>query len=302
MGGRGGTLGGVIPDCANDLTVVVPALNAEQTIVSCVRSVLSCHASERISRVIVVDGGSSDRTVQFALEAGATVIPNQERHAAAARQIGLGQVRTPLVAFLDADCIAPPEWAATILDHFCDSGLAGLGGPYIASPTEDPCARFSARTFEAVMRFGDESRIVESRSVAGSLVGGNCAFSVDALRSIGGFDLTMGNHGEDLDLVWRLIDSGARVRYEPALRVEHLYRTGHRSIASGWFRYGIASALLAKRHLRTPAVDLRLYRMLFASLVRAPWSPDDHGLRVLQLGSHLAGKAAGSMSERVINL
>jgi len=68
-----------------------------------------------------------------------------------------------------------------------------------------------------------------------------------ALVEVGGFDETM-HSGEDVDLCWRLVESGARLRYEPIALVAHDHRTNLRA----WFHrkafYGTSAAPLTVRH------------------------------------------------------
>src|SRR4029078_11958630 len=67
------------------------------------------------------------------------------------------------------------------------------------------------------------------------------------LGEVGGFDETM-KSGEDVDLCWRFIEAGARLRYEPIAMVAHEHRTQLRE----WFVrrafYGESAAPLSLRH------------------------------------------------------
>ena len=71
-------------------------------------------------------------------------------------------------------------------------------------------------------------------------------------RAIGGFDENM-RSGEDVDMAWRLIETGHRCRYEPAVTVHHRPRT----TLSAWVRqrifYGRSAATLDRRHPGTVA-------------------------------------------------
>jgi hypothetical protein len=69
----------------------------------------------------------------------------------------------------------------------------------------------------------------------------------DAVRSVGGFDETM-RFGEDVDLVWRLDDAGWRIRYEPAVVVEHDPRPNWASWVGQRVGYGSSAGPLATRH------------------------------------------------------
>ena len=67
------------------------------------------------------------------------------------------------------------------------------------------------------------------------------------LKDVGGFDETL-RSGEDVDLCWRLVEAGARLRYEPIALVAHDHRTQLRE----WFArkafYGESAAPLSVRH------------------------------------------------------
>src|SRR5262249_39804709 len=68
-----------------------------------------------------------------------------------------------------------------------------------------------------------------------------------ALTAAGGFDETL-RSGEDVDLCWRLVESGARLRYEPIALVAHDHRVGIREWLARKAFYGQSAAPLSIRH------------------------------------------------------
>lgn len=68
-----------------------------------------------------------------------------------------------------------------------------------------------------------------------------------AIREIGGFDETL-QSGEDVDLCWRLIEAGVRLRYEPIALVGHDHRTELRDWLARKAFYGGSAAPLSVRH------------------------------------------------------
>ncbi len=70
---------------------------------------------------------------------------------------------------------------------------------------------------------------------------------VEVLASLGGFDEEM-RVGEDVDLVWRAVEAGHLVRYEPASEVTHKPRPDWHSWAAQRFDYGLSAAALDRRH------------------------------------------------------
>ncbi len=67
------------------------------------------------------------------------------------------------------------------------------------------------------------------------------------LKELRGFDETL-KSGEDVDLCWRLIEAGARLRYEPVALVAHDHRTHLREWLLRKSFYGESAAPLSVRH------------------------------------------------------
>jgi hypothetical protein len=69
----------------------------------------------------------------------------------------------------------------------------------------------------------------------------------EALEQVGGFDPAL-RHGEDVDLIWRLVAAGWTVRYDPSATVTHPVRPS----LGAWVRqrvaYGSSAGPLAVRH------------------------------------------------------
>ena len=95
--------------CLDRVSVIVPALNEERHIAATLRAVGQslCH------EVIVVDGGSTDATVQRAKEAGAIVLSSKPGRA---RQMNAGAARAEggSLLFLHADTLLPLGWAEVV--------------------------------------------------------------------------------------------------------------------------------------------------------------------------------------------
>ena len=79
--------------------------------------------------VVVVDDGSrqADEMAGLCRQHGATLIRRSSSGGPGpARNDGLARVSTPLVAFLDSDCEAGPEWITSLAAHFADPLVAAV--------------------------------------------------------------------------------------------------------------------------------------------------------------------------------
>ena len=152
---------------------------------------------------------------------------------AAARNTGLEHATTELVAFLDADTLPPPDWIERLAGHFDDPRVAAVA----------PRIRAANRR-RSPLDMGPD-RIVPYVPSAALIV-----------RTPVRFDETL-RYGEDVDLIWRLLDQGHRVVYDPSVVVLH----HEADVLRRRFRYGTSAAPLAARHpdrlrhvvLRAPA-------------------------------------------------
>ncbi len=120
---RGGS-GGCLPGPAlPDVTVVIPARDRAGYLDRCLA------ALGRSYPVVVVDDGSRQAGEIAALcrRHGATLIRRPRPGGPGpARNDGLARVSTQLVAFVDSDCEAGPEWIASLAAHFADPLVAAV--------------------------------------------------------------------------------------------------------------------------------------------------------------------------------
>ena len=193
---------------------------------------------------------------------GTTVVRTPRRLGpSGARMTGLETTTTPWVLCLDDDVELVPGSLDAVWGHVEDPRVA-LIAPRIRGPV--PSAHAIAGRFTAVSwrerHERDRSPLdlgaIPAEVAPGSRVGYVPAAAILLRRrsvdEIGGFDSSM-RVGEDVDLVWRLVDAGWSVRYEPDALVHHRARPTWGS----WWRqrhgYGTSAAALARRHGRHAA-------------------------------------------------
>jgi cellulose synthase/poly-beta-1,6-N-acetylglucosamine synthase-like glycosyltransferase len=141
---------------------------------------------------------------------------------AAARNDGVARVTTELVAFLDSDAVAPRDWVERLAGHFDDETVAA-----VAPRLDDPLLDMGPVPAEV------GSPRVPYVPAAALIVRREHAWFDPELR-----------YGEDVDLIWRLLDAGHRVRYDPSVVVHHAERRTFRRR----FLYGTSAAPLKARH------------------------------------------------------
>ncbi len=115
-----------------DLSVIVPVRNAEHFIDECLTSIARAEPRE----IIIVDGNSTDRTVEIARRYPVQIISDGGKGVAAARMLGVRAASADAVALIDVDIVLPDGSLGELLDEFREgrysalqAGLHSVSGP-----------------------------------------------------------------------------------------------------------------------------------------------------------------------------
>jgi glycogen synthase len=167
-----------------------------------------------------------------------------ERNANMARNIGLALSAGEIVAFIDDDGFAEPEWLRDLEDAFRDPLVGGAGGVVYDHTGAKPQYLYSSanRLGQADWQRqtpADEFNFPFSFNFP-YLQGTNCAFRRSALLDVGGFDEEYEHYLDDTDLCCRLVDAGLLIRQLPRALVHHKFlpseiRNEHR-VTRRWYK------------------------------------------------------------------
>ena len=223
------------------VSVIVCAYNADRTIDSCLASLKELNYPNY--EVIVVNDGSSDRTLEIAESYDYIKLISQENKGlSVARNVGLAAATGDIIAYTDSDCVADPDWLTYMVAKFLSSGLSAVGGPNFPPPEDSlvpSCVAVSP---------GGPTHVLLSDEVAEHIPGCNMAFRREALEEIGGFDPLFRNAGDDIDVCWRLQDKGYTIGFSPAAVVWHYRRNTVKDYLKQQRGYGKAEALVYFKH------------------------------------------------------
>ena len=226
-----------------DVTVVVPVQDRPHTLDRLLAALPTGVP------VVVVDDGSADpeAVAEVADRHQARLVAHRRNLGpAAARNTGLRRVDTTFVAFCDSDVVPEPGWLGTLRRHLDDPALGAVAPRILGSvPRDDDGWLERYEQARSSLDLGVRPAAVRVHGAVSYLPSACLLARVDALGD--GFDERM-RVGEDVDLVWRLLEAGWGVRYEPAATVRHQHRTH----LGAWLRrrafYGTSAAALAARH------------------------------------------------------
>src|SRR6056297_2923774 len=177
--------------------------------------------------ILVVDNGSSQSLTEVqAAFPDIRFVTETEKGAAAARNHGVRVTSAPCLMFIDADCVAAPDWVSTgraVADR------ADLIGGRVTVFDETPPPRSGAEAFETVFAF-DFRHYIEVQGFSGT---GNLITRRDVFADVGPF---RGGISEDRDWSFRATAKGYRLIYEDRLRVGHPSRQDWPALRGKWRR------------------------------------------------------------------
>ncbi len=237
------------------VTIVIPVRDRHAELARCLAGLTAT------ARVIVVDDGSADpdAVAQVAAAAGAEVLRRPVNGGpAAARNTGLAAADTPLVAFLDSDCVPRPAWLDPLLPHFADPAVGAVAPRIVPHETGRTwLARYEGAS--STLDMGERPSVVRPGSRVPYVPG--AALVVRKAAAGTGFAADM-IVGEDVDFIWRLAAAGWRTRYEPAATMGHQHRVRLREWLARRQDYGTSAASLELRH---PGAVRPLYASLWTA-------------------------------------
>jgi cellulose synthase/poly-beta-1,6-N-acetylglucosamine synthase-like glycosyltransferase/spore germination protein YaaH/peptidoglycan/xylan/chitin deacetylase (PgdA/CDA1 family) len=199
------------------VAVLIPAYNEEKVIVRTVRAALNSDYPNL--RVIVIDDGSKDRTLEVARaafageeRAGRVLIltkPNSGK--AEALNYGIEHIKdAEIFVGIDADTIIVSDAISRLVPHFINPRVGAIAGNAKVGNRVNLWTRWQALEYITSQNF--ERRALDVLGAVSVVPGAIGAWRVSAVREAGGYQID--TVAEDADLTMALLRRGYRVEYE----------------------------------------------------------------------------------------
>ncbi len=202
---------------AKEISVVIPAYNAETTLDRCLGSLKKQTLNP--FQIILVDDCSTDRTASIASEAGIEILPMSRRGGPAiARNAGAERALGDIIVFLDADVIIPSDLIEGIIDCFnSDSSIAAVQTLYSPfCPAEDMVSRYQNFYYYHALARTKESFTATFATWCSAILR-------NTFFEIGGFNTSIPEPTvEDEELGYEIVDRGGKIALASDIQVTHL--------------------------------------------------------------------------------
>jgi GT2 family glycosyltransferase len=224
-------------------------------LVAAVASVRNQTMPARETIVVVDHNGSLLSRTRMQFRDAIVVENTASRGLSGARNSGIAVATSEVIAFLDDDAHAAPDWVEQLVAHYCDPLIVGVGGA-IKPMWVGRRPRWFPHEFDWVVGcsyrgIGDQEMPVRN------LIGANMSFRRSTFEGVGGFREGLGREGqntagcEETELCIRAARRypAKRLLYVPAARVYHqvpVSRASWRYFRRRCFGEGRAKALVAR--------------------------------------------------------
>jgi len=276
-------------------SIVMPALNEEKYIADAIRSITPRESEGFDYEILILDGGSSDRTV--AIVEGLTtdnprirLIKNERRSQAAAMNIAARATDARSELLVRADCHAdyPPGFVGRCIETMRAKDVSSV---VVSMNTRGKTClqRAIAAAQNSVVGNGGSAHRIAGRS--GYVDHGHhAAFNRRDFIEVGGYDESF-THNEDAEFDVRLVRSGRRI-YLSDVSITYFPRSNFVSLARQYFNFGWGRANTIIKHRACPKLRQIMPLLVLLGCSGALLLSALHSLFLLPLGLY-AGACIG---------
>ncbi|MBF0105393.1 MAG: glycosyltransferase [Deltaproteobacteria bacterium] len=292
------------------ISVVVVCYNEITNIRECLQSLVCQDYPQSDYEILVIDNDSNDGTkdilAEYALQNNnMTWLVNQTRGIAGSRNRGIEKSKHDLIAFIDADCIAPKSWLKKYADAYerhvqKDPVLAGIG-----SGNKPPETTTFYKSLGIMLdtflgsRGSVQGKALKKNTLVKHLPTVNVMYQKKMIQNAGGFDASLGNIGEDQDLSFRLNQRGLDLRYIPDNFVIHKMRSNIVDWCRNMFTYGKGRMILIKKYPSTFSPLFLLPLFLPLLYLTCPFSKHLLSLMIIYTGVVFAQSLYSAVAKKM---
>jgi glycosyltransferase involved in cell wall biosynthesis len=246
------------------ISVIIPVKNEEYKIERCLEAVFG--QTIKPFEVIVVDGHSTDKTVENARNFPMEIFYEDYGAVGGARQVGVENAKGDFIAFTDADCIPERNWLENLVKEFGDD-IVGVGGgtKNIGKGLWEKSIALAVDSFLGSAN-SVQDRVFKEKRFVKSISGCNSMYRKEDLIKVGGFNVALAIN-EETELNRRLTKLG-KLLCNPNAIVLHNQNRDMKDFAKRnyLFGYGRGKNRLWDLQVIPPILGLIVLVLLFVSL------------------------------------
>ena len=262
------------------VSIIIPTKNNGDILEKCLASIQNLDYPKDKYEVIIVDGHSTDNTVEIAKKYGCKVVYENTGTIGGARNIGAKIAEGEYIVFTDSDCVVDKNWLKNLIKEFKDEEIASVGGPNITPEDDTEFAKCVGDVLKFLSnpgpRYGfDADKVMEIYHNPTC----NSAYRKSIFQEVGGFNPKLITC-DDEELDYRIREKGYKILFTPHAKVLHYRRPTWKKFAKMAWNYGLGRMQAIKLHRDmgkwyhyTPPAQISLLFLLFGLSAVNPLFP-----------------------------
>jgi len=203
-------------------------MNNEETIEECLQALLTQDYPQDHLEIILVDGGSKDKTAQIAKKYPIKIYQTA-LNCPAAYNYAQKIARYPILGFVDSDAKVEKNWLRKLVTRIDETNVAGASGAIDTWNTDNPWARSIGYELKTrYRRIGKYTKRIATM---------NLLLKKSVLEEIGGWAEDMPSQ-YDTEFGYRLTLKGYKIAYEPSSICYHFNRSTLQKFYQQQLQYG----------------------------------------------------------------
>jgi glycosyltransferase involved in cell wall biosynthesis len=228
------------------VSIVVPTRNEEKNIDACLQSILNLDYPKELYEILIIDGRSTDRTVEIASKYPVRVIENPKYKIGPAHNLGVKEAKGDIIAFTDADVRVDVQWLSFLVEHFSNPEVGCVIGGQTCVFGDKFISQIRAASHDYYDAKVSNSLNREPHNVTWkSMSTYGTAIRKDALIKIGGFDESIDY--PDKDIGYRLSQDYQILKDRRAV-IYHYLNKPFRKYSKQIYQTSITESTLYRRY------------------------------------------------------
>lgn len=218
------------------VSILIPAYNEEDAIAKTIENIVKIDYPRNMLEILVIDDGSRDKTYEIAKKHESKLVKvftKKNGGKANAINFGLKRAKNDFVVVMDADSLPNKDALINCMKYFDEKKVAAVTAHIMPKRTN------LLQKFQHIelMVVNLQRKLQESPNIINCTPGPFSVYRKDILMQVGGFDEK--NLVEDVEIAWRLISKGYKIRMAFDAMVDCIYPYSFRMWWKQRTRWGI---------------------------------------------------------------